>query len=474
MKNKNKIVIIIGIVAIILVIGVSYAWLKTTVYGQKEYIIKAGNLDLVLDETSNGLMIENELPVEDRVGLASDGATFQVRNNSTSDVCYEIYLDNAELTEGEVRVEDKFVKYSLDKGSKIGSANVLASAGTNPNRLIDEGEITAGQTINYKLRLWFNAEEDGDYAGQVFKGKLRIEATQCQLPKMRSYADVVQSASYSEQVDYHADLYREKITSIITKTDVTIPETAIEVSNGEGNYWDVSETQDESVIAYIEDDGTGNGTYKVTIGATGGVRVNSDARYLFYKFTKVTTIDLSSLDTSGVTRMDYMFHHCDILTDLNLNNFDTSNVMNMSGMFHYCTSLTYLDISNFDTSKVTNMLGMFYYCSSLTSLDLSNFDTSKVTNMCCMFENCRSLTNLDLSGFDTSNVKDMSHMFYDCRSLISLDLSNFDTSKVTTMSGMFQYDSNLQMIKVGSLWTTATATTTDMFTGCGIDHVTVV
>ncbi len=248
MKNKNKIVIVIGIIAILLVVGISYAWLKTTVRGQKEYIIKAGDLDLILDETSNGLMIENELPVEDYVGLASEGAIFQVRNNSTSDVCYEIYLDDAELEGGEVRVEDKFVKYSLDKDSDIGSAKVLTSVGTGSNRLIDTGEIYAGKTINYKLRLWFNAEEDGNISGQVFKGNLRVEATQCQLPRMRSYPGVVQDGNYIEQVDYHADVYRNKITSIITKTDINIPETAIEVTNGKGNYWDVSEKGDGSVV----------------------------------------------------------------------------------------------------------------------------------------------------------------------------------------------------------------------------------
>ncbi len=422
MKKKNKIAIIIGFIAIILVIGISYAWLKTTVYGQKEYVIKAGNLDLILDETSNGLMIENELPVEDGVGLASEGATFQVRNNSTSDICYEIYLDDAELVDGEVRVEDKFVKYSLDKGSKIGSANILTSAGVNPNRLIDTEEIVAGQTINYKLRLWFNAEEDGDYAGQVFKGKLRIEATQCQLPKMRSYAVIVQDWSYIEQVDYHADVYREKITSIVTKKDVNVPDTALEVTNGKGNYWDVSETQDNSVIAYIEDDGTGKGTYKLTIGQIGGVKANPDSSWLFCRFLASTTIDLS----------------------------------------------------NFDTSSVTTMRSMFNGCRSLTSLDLSGFDTTNVTNLHDMFGNCNSLTSLDLSSFDTSNVATMGYMFYGCSSLTSLDLSSFDTSNVTTMSYMFQNCSKLQTIKVGSLWITTNATMTDMFTGCGTDHVTIV
>ena len=105
---------------------------------------------------------------------------------------------------------------------------------------------------------------------------------------------------------------------------------------------------------------------------------------------------------------------------------------NCSNMFYQCRSLTSLDLSSFDTSKVTGMSYMFYDCSSLTSLDLSSFDTSNVTGMSYMFYDCSSLTSLDLSSFDTSKVTGMSYMFYDCSSLTSLDLSSFDTSSLAS------------------------------------------
>ena len=114
---------------------------------------------------------------------------------------------------------------------------------------------------------------------------------------------------------------------------------------------------------------------------------------------------------SRLTNCDNMFYYCSGLTSLDLSSFDTSNVTNMSHMFYYCSGLTSLDLSNFDTSNVTDMSHMFYYCSGLTSLDLSNFDTSKVTNMYGMFNYCRSLTSLDLSNFNTFSVTDMGYMF---------------------------------------------------------------
>ena len=66
----------------------------------------------------------------------------------------------------------------------------------------------------------------------------------------------------------------------------------------------------------------------------------------------------------------------------------------MRSMFYGCDKLTTLDLSSFDTSAVTSMGGMFDNCDRLTTLDLSSFDTSAVTNMGFMFYNCNNLTTI--------------------------------------------------------------------------------
>ena len=123
-------------------------------------------------------------------------------------------------------------------------------------------------------------------------------------------------------------------------------------------------------------------------------------------------------------------------------------------MFRVCNNLTSLNVSSFDTSKVANMGHMFRYCGKLESLDLSNFDTSKVTTMASMFRDCRGLTNLDLSDFNTSSAKGMQQMFYYCSRLTTLDISGFDTRNVTDMALMFYNDIVLQRIYVGDNWNT--------------------
>ena len=187
--------------------------------------------------------------------------------------------------------------------------------------------------------------------------------------------------------DFHTDEYKSKITSIVTKGDTVIPEGVIES-------WDISEKQNGSVIAYVEDDGTGSGTYKVTIGGEGSIIANYDMTKYFQKFENCTTMDLTYLDTSLVTNMYYMFMKCSSLTELDLSNFDTSKVTNMAMMFTMCSKLTTINLSSFDTSNVTTIDSMFWVCSNLTELDLTSFDTSNVTEYTLAFASTTNIKSI--------------------------------------------------------------------------------
>ncbi len=218
---------------------------------------------------------------------------------------------------------------------------------------------------------------------------------------------------------------------------------------------------------------------------------------MFYSLESITDLDLSSFDTSNVTNMSSMFRNMHYLTDLNINSFNTNNVTNMSNMFTLLESLKDLDLSMFNTSSVTNMNRMFFSLSSLTSLNLSSFDTSNVTDMSQMFGNVESLSilnlnnfntenvtdmsymfqytyslqNLDISSFNTNKVTDMSSMFGGCNSLLNLNLSNFETSSVTDMSGMFSYMTSLISLDITSFDTQKVTDMRNMFSGMNITSI---
>ena len=159
------------------------------------------------------------------------------------------------------------------------------------------------------------------------------------------------------------------------------------------------------------------------------------------------------------TNGSYMFSNLRGLTNsnsLNISSIDTSKTTTMNYMFYNSISLLELDLSNFDTSKVTNMGGMFNNCQSLTSLNISSFNTSNVTSMYEMFNNCRNLTNINLSNFDTSGNTSTRNMFSACISLTALDLSNFDMSNVINTTDMFSSTSSLKQLKTPNTYPSET------------------
>ena len=177
-KNKKATVIIISIfIVLILAILISYAYFTTELNGSEE-VVKVGTLDLVLDETSEGISLDNVVGISDSEGLSLDGSTFKLINNGSKTVDYTIYLDNNTIGETDTRIDDKYLKYNLTKNGVSNGASLLTSIKTNSNRVLDSGTIEGKSTNEYNLNLWITSDVDGNYSGQVFSGKLRVEVSQ--------------------------------------------------------------------------------------------------------------------------------------------------------------------------------------------------------------------------------------------------------------------------------------------------------
>ena len=446
-KKKESIILSVILLCLILIaVGMSYAFLKTSFFGTKTSVLKVGSLSLVLDETSgNAITVEDGTPMYDSEGVKQDNYfTFALKNNGVIDSAYTIYLEDQPLDDGDIRVGQSYVHYNLEKDSSVLPAKALEG-----DQAIDKGIIKKNQTINYKMRLWFANDIPQSEENKVFKAKLNIVGSQ--------------NTRMMASNDYFGSLWNRKqdtVTKIVFQDSINKIE-------GESESWDISSAKNKTVMARLvpnTDDTTTNTLY---IQGNGGVTANYNSQRLFYKFSKLTEIEnLNLLDTSQVTTMSYMFSDCSRLTSLDVSKFDTSQVTNMGSMFERCYSLISLDVSNFNTSNVTTMTWMFAECHSLTNLDLSNFDTSQVTNMSCMFSECQKLTSLDVSNFDTSKVTNMSSMFSGCNSLTSLDVSNFDTSKVTDMSGMFYECNSLTSLDVSKFDTSNVTDMGHMFLFC--------
>ncbi len=99
------------------------------------------------------------------------------------------------------------------------------------------------------------------------------------------------------------------------------------------------------------------------------------------------------------------------------------NITSTKLMFAVCRDLTSIDLSSFDTSEVTTMGHMFEECWELTKLDLSNFNTSKVTDMRWMFFKCYNLTTIK-GIIDMKSCEYCDNMFADCCKLRDVKIKN--------------------------------------------------
>jgi len=424
MNNKKQLLLSIGLVLILvlMIVGISYAAFKFTGLGNKPNTITTGAITMEYTESTNTISMTGALPTTDATGkvrlTAGEYFDFTIKSSiqGNANINWEIAAED--ITASAKKMDGKNIKLYLTKLDSTGAEtqvmapkvyNASTSANTKTGRpsgvmSLATGTMSTSETTNYRLRMYVdeNYNPQGDGGGLSFSVKINAYGkTGKKMPvgsKMKAY---ITQADYDNgnypETDFHTDAYKSKITSIITKKDNIVPATAVES-------WDISEAGDGSVMAYVEDDGTGNDTYKLTIGGKGGIIANESMIEYFAGFNKMTSIDLSALDTSEVTNMVEMFASCRSLTNLDVRNFDTSNVTDMSSMFSGCRNLTSLDVSKFDTSKVTDMSQMFDGCRSLTSLDVNNFDTSQVTNMYGMFCSCPAWNTVNQTKFADTNV----------------------------------------------------------------------
>ena len=515
-EQKKSIAFLIVLLGIVFITsGVSYAYF-TAMATSNEQVVKSGTLELTY-HTGKDIQAMNVIPTEEESASVHQ---FTVENTGTLDAHYNISFMDITLTKKGMDASSDNLKWALYQADedytegnlvKTGSFSPTSGYLSGDNEFVIKTNMILAPTEkqSYLLKVWLQetGKLQNEDQGLALAMKVQVDTLEKKEATSKVSTMRERNSSMSSETFYQ---YKDSITKIVFQNRMEPIETDLS--------WDVSENNNGNCMAYLVSNGEETDpTYTLYIQGNGVIYLSSgDCLFrdfdqleviegieyvntsqvtsmysMFYK-CNLTSLDLSSFDTSQVTDMSYMFCWCIYLTSLNLSSFDTSQVTNMNSMFYDCSSLTSLDLSNFDTSQVTDMGSMFcrcsklaslnvssfdtsevsdmsqmfYGCSSLMSLDVSSFDTSEVSDMALMFDGCSSLTSLDVSSFNTSNVTSMNSMFEDCSGLTSLDVSSFDTSKVTSMSFMFSLCSGLTSLNLSSFDTSQVTGMAWMFCGC--------
>lgn len=462
-KNKRRQVAKISVFitsVFVIFLSITYAFISMTLAGTKRQVITSGNLQLELEE-GDAITIQNAMPMHDEVGMIQDSFDFKLKNLGNTDVKYSIKL--IDITDStKEKLNTNIVKYGLTKDGVVSKA-LLSSLNDNE---LDHGVISMGTKISYQLRLWIDSSVENNLSIQDKALSYRIDVVANQnLESEDVFGGNLKKIDvmYDERLEGY--LCYDDFCSRGNQTQEIVFENHINIPENIDDSFDMSEEQNQSIIAYYEE--TGDTIYTLHVQSNGKIYANPDSSNLFSFFNNLKVIrGFEYFDTSKVINMSFMFTGYNGDQPLNLSYFNTSSVTNMSGMFSQYKSSQLLDLSGFDTSHVTDMSSMFADYRGSQPLDISHLDTSNVTDMSYMFYlSYGSSQPLDVSHLDTSKVTNMSNMFYGYNVDQPLDLSHFDTSNVTDMSSMLSRNGSSQL-DVSSFNTSKVTNMSSMFSGC--------
>ena len=169
-----------------------------------------------------------------------------------------------------------------------------------------------------------------------------------------------------------------------------------------------------------------------------------------------TVSNIDRLDISTVTSLNNMFYGCSSITTLDLSSWNTTNVQNMSAIFYGCTSLKTLSLSGWNFRGLANSGstgGAFSNCSALKTLDLSNVKMPVDTNnvgLCLgwhMSGTAFTLDTLDVSNIDLSQTTSL-YGFLTCKAKNIIGLTTWDVSGVASISSLFNGNSVIESIDI--------------------------
>ena len=316
--KRKKILKVSGLIGLFLIVfGLSYALFTVTLNGTKKVKIKTGKLELQLldknnnpiystsnnSESSYEINLDNQVPISDEEGLESTAFEFKLKNSGNLNANYTIYLDDVALEEGETRIDDEYIRYSLTKNGSEENPQGLTS------RQLDKGTIdTDNTTYTYTLKIWIKEDATNDAMDKVFNATLRVEGTQY-VPEKSLYGTKIAETQLSETIT--ATYYQPNGTGY----------------NSEGTVKRMSNVQN------IDNDMTYEGGTLVVSG-TGEIPNPQDNNYKLVLFlADVSTVeelqDLMSYSSHGDIVMDYKYNPSLLVIDEGITKIGTAAFMSM-------------------------------------------------------------------------------------------------------------------------------------------------
>ena len=164
--KQNKLILIIFMISIILIItGVTYSLYEILFTGRKEQVIDAGGIVFKYNETSDGLILDNNSILNDTDGKSQEkyfDFEISLTSNKNTSINYIIAIDENDIS---TLTNDKVKVYltnqdNIEIVSPISISQLEVDVNKNNYKKLYNKQINQGEKHLYRLRTWIDDTKD--------------------------------------------------------------------------------------------------------------------------------------------------------------------------------------------------------------------------------------------------------------------------------------------------------------------------
>ena len=224
MKKKISI-LIIGLIIILASLGLSYAYWKITLMGDKGNNVTSGCFNIEMINQKDEISLGSTFPITDAEGLKLKPFSFTLKNTCT---IFAHYYVNMEMLEG-TTLNSRFVAVRVNNEA-INTLDTYKVASTTINtstesRTIAEGYLGADEEVDYTVSFWMDEDAtiDDDVMNKVFKSKIVINSEPGKYDPVSAGYDTLHDAILANEYQTTPEIAKTKIAA---KQEVDLSQTA--------------------------------------------------------------------------------------------------------------------------------------------------------------------------------------------------------------------------------------------------------
>ena len=226
MQKKSKIsIFIIGLVIVLTSIGLSYAYWKTTIMGDKGNNVTSGCFNVEMINQKDEITLGSTFPITDAEGLKLKPFSFTLKNTCT---IFAHYYVNMEMLEG-TTLNSKWVATKVNSDAittldKYKTATTTMTGSTEA-RTIAEGYLGADEEVDYTVSFWMDEDAtiDDDVMNKIFKSKIVINSEPGKYDPVSAGYDTLHDAILANEYQTTPEIAKTKIAN---KQEVDLSQTA--------------------------------------------------------------------------------------------------------------------------------------------------------------------------------------------------------------------------------------------------------